>query len=673
MKYPRLFTPIRIGSMTLKNRIVMPAMHHLYTENGYATPRFCEYYWKRVEGGAGLIIVGSCRFDGYGAKIGSMSLATDDTIPGWQNFTAGVHLRGGKVAVQLYHAGRYMPKADVPCGEDALSPSATFTPYTRETAPEMRRDQIFALLEDYAAGARRAKAAGFDAVEISASSGYLLCQFLSPLTNLRTDEFGGSFENRCRFPLMVIRAVREAIGPDMPLILRLGAEDFVPGSNTLADSMKFAPLAEAAGVDCFNVTGGWHETKVPQLTGDLPRGGLSYLGKGIRSVVNIPVMMCNRIQDPETAEKLLALGRADLVGLGRPLVADPELPGKARDGKAEEIRPCMACNQGCLANTFFDRPITCLVNGICGRELEFPTEKVSVPKSILVIGGGPGGCEAAYRVAQRGHTVTLMEAGPALGGQLRQVVRIPARQEFGELIAFYSQNLPRLGVRVLLEHRATMADAKGYDHVIVATGGVPNQTELPLAPDAVPVYTARQVLTGEVIPGSSVVVIGGSYIGCFTAQYLAREGAMSPEELFFFETQKADTPEHIAARLNHSDRDVVLVEQGKKIGFGFESGTSWPVLGDLSRLGVPFLKQTVVTAITKDGVTATQTAKDGSQTERFFPCSCVVVASGVHPDTGLLDELTQAGISAQAIGNAAKLGKAIDAISQGCEAGLTIE
>ena len=565
MQYTRLFTPIQIGSMTLKNRIVMPAMHHLYTENGYATPRFNEYYWKRVEGGAGLIIVGSCRFDGYGAKANSMSLADDSTIPGWQEFTKGVHDRGGKVAVQLYHAGRYMPKADVPCGGDALSPSATFASYTRETAPEMTRQQIFDLLEDYAAGARRAVEAGFDAVEISASSGYLLCQFLSPLTNLRTDEFGGSFENRCRFPLMVIEKVKAVLGGKTPLILRLGADDFVPGSNTLDDSMAFAPLAEQAGVDLFNVTGGWHETKIPQLTGDLPRGGLSYLGKGIRSVVSVPVMMCNRVSDPATAEKLLALGRADLVGLGRPLIADPELPNKAKSGQAAEIRPCMACNQGCLANTFFDRPITCLVNGICGRELQYPVHPADAPRRILVIGGGPAGCEAALRAASRGHLVTLMEQAPALGGQLRQVVNVPARQEFRELLKFYEENLPRAGVQVLLNRAAAPEDAQGYDKVIVATGGKPNHTELPTAPDAIPVYTSRQVLTGEIMPGKRVVVIGGSYIGCFTAQYLAREGAMSPEELFFSMTHHSDTMEHILDRLDHSDRSVVLLERGKKI------------------------------------------------------------------------------------------------------------
>ena len=658
--------------MTLKNRVVMPAMHHLYTENGYATPRFNEYYWKRVEGGAGLIIVGSCRFDGYGAKANSMSLADDSTIPGWQEFTQGVHARGGKVAVQLYHAGRYMPKADVPCGKDALSPSATFASYTRETAPEMTRQQIFDLLEDYAAGARRAVEAGFDAVEISASSGYLLCQFLSPLTNLRTDEFGGSFENRCRFPLMVIEKVKAVLGDKTPLILRLGADDFVPGSNTLEDAMAFAPLAEQAGVDLFNVTGGWHETKIPQLTGDLPRGGLSYLGKGIRSVVSVPVMMCNRVSDPTTAEKLLALGRADLVGLGRPLIADPDLPNKALAAQADQIRPCMACNQGCLANTFFDRPITCLVNGICGRELQYPIVPVQSPKKLLVIGGGPAGCEAALRAASRGHHVTLMEQAKALGGQLRQVVNVPARQEFRTLLSFYETNLPRVGVTVLLGKTATAADAKCFDQVIVATGGTPNHTVLPTTEDAIPVYTSRQVLSGEIMPGKNVVVIGGSYIGCFTAQYLAREAAMSPEELFFSVTHNSDTMAHILDRLNHPDRQVVLLEQGKKIGLGFESGTSWPVLGELGRLGVPFLKNTLVTAITASGVDAVETKKDGTQVAHHYDADCVVVASGVHSDDSLTEALTAAGIDAVSIGNCRHLGKAIQAIQAGAEIALTI-
>ena len=672
MKYERLFTPIQIGTMTLKNRIVMPAMHHLYTENGYATPRFCEYYYKKIEGGAAMVIVGSCRFDDYGAKDNSMSLRDDATIPGWKAFTDGIHQRGGKVAVQLYHAGRYMPKKDVPCGGDALSPSATYASYTRETAPEMSKAQIRQLLLDYAQGARRAVAAGFDAVEISASSGYLLCQFLSPLTNLRTDEYGGSFENRCRFPLEVIRSVREAVGPDYPVLLRLGADDFVPNSCTLADSTKFAPLAQAAGIDCFNVTGGWHETKVPQLTGDLPHGGLSYLGKGIKSVVSVPVLLCNRVSDPDTAEKCLALSRADLIGLGRPLIADPEFANKAKEGRAEEIRPCMACNQGCLANTFFDRPVTCLVNGICGRELEYPIKPAETPKSILVIGGGPAGCEAAYRAATRGHRVTLMERTNALGGQLKYTWVIPSRYDFLELARFYENNLPRLGVTVLLNREATAEDAKGYDHVIVAAGGTANVTALPVEEGAVPVYTSKQVLAGKVIAGQRVVVIGGSFTGCYTAQYLAREGSMSADELFYFMSYHADTLENIEHRLNHSDRSVVLLEQGPKVGFGFESGTSWPVLGDLNRLDVPFLKNTKVTAVTASGVDAVETKKDGTTLAHHYDCDCVVVSSGVHPDDRLLREIEQTGTPVTSIGNSNMLGKAIDAIRVGAELGLTI-
>lgn len=436
--------------------------------------------------------------------------------------------------------------------------------------------------------------------------------------------------------------------------------------------MEFAPLAEKAGVDMFNITGGWHETKVPQLTGDLPRGGLSYLGKGIRSVVSVPVMMCNRVHHPDTAELLLALERADLVGFGRPLVADPELPNKAKAGKPEEIRPCMACNQGCLANTFFDRPITCLVNGICGRELQYPILKAETPKRILVVGGGPAGCEMALRAAQRGHQITLMEASDRLGGQVRQGAILPARQEFETLIRFYEVNLPRQGVTVITGKRASQEDCRGFDQVVVATGGIPNVTELPVSGNSMPVYTSRQVLNGDVVPGKRVVVIGGSYIGCFTAQYLARQGAMDGDNLFFSLTNNSDTMEHILDRLSNSDRSVTLVEQGKKIGLGFESGTSWPVLGDLNRLHVPFLKNTRVTAITDREVLAEVTEKDGTVTEKSFPADCVVVASGVHSDAPLAEELAHAGIPCVTIGNAHQLGKAIDAIRAGAELGLTI-
>ncbi len=674
MKYPRLFSPITIHGMTLRNRLVMPAMHHLYTENGYCTERFCRYYWRRAEGGLGMVIVGSCRFDDYGAKNNSMSLRTDDTIPGWQDFTRGMHERGCKVAVQLYHAGRYMPKKDVPCGGDALSPSATYCSYTRETAPEMTRDQIRQVLSDYAAGAVRAKAAGFDAVEISGSSGYLLCQFLSPLCNLRTDEYGGSFENRCRFPLEVIAAVRQAVGPDYPVFYRLGADDFVPGSNTVKDMMQFAPLAEAAGVDCFNVTGGWHETKIPQLPADVPLGGLDYLGKAIRSVVSVPVMVCNRMGEPHVAEQALALGRADLVGMGRPMLADPDFARKAMEDRDAQIRPCVACNQGCLANTFFDRPIKCLVNGLCGREYEIPEKKTVLPKRILVVGGGPAGCETAIQAAQRGHFVTLWEQTGKLGGQLNLAAVLPSRYEFKRLIAYYETMLQALGVQVELGKTGTYdaIRADRFDHVVLATGGIEHTTSLPLQDGCVPVVTAKEVLRGDVIPGKQVVVIGGSYIGCETAQYLARQGSLHPDQLYYMSVFKMLPQEELNTMLNTSDRTVTVVEQRGKVGYGYESGTAWPILQDLDRLGVKRYKSAKVTQIDAEGVTATVTDKDGTESELRLPCDTVVVASGVSPSYTLYERLKTAGASVYQVGNCRELGKAIDAIYAAAELGATI-
>ncbi len=672
MNYPRLFTPLEIKpGFTLKNRIVMPAMHHLYTDGGRCTPRFCQYYWRRAEGGLAMAIVGSCRFDDYGAKDNSMSLRTDDVVDGWREFTDGMHQRGTKVAVQLYHAGRYVPERDVPCGRPALAPSAVYSTYTHETAPAMSREQINEVIVNWAAGAVRARKAGFDAVEILGSAGYLISQFLSPVTNLREDEYGGSWENRCRFPLEVIRAVRAAVGPEYPIIFRLGAKDFIPGSNGLEEAKRFAVLAQGAGVDLFNVTGGWHETKVPQLPGDVPPGALTYLSRSIREVVSVPVMMCNRINTPALAEEVLALGRADLIGMGRPMLADPDFANKARDGRSGEIRPCVACNQGCLANTFFDKPVRCTVNGLCGLGYRLKPRLAAEPQKFLVVGGGPAGCECAIRLAQRGHCVTLWEQSGSLGGQLRLASKIPSRYEFTSLIRYYETVLRTVGVTVKLNRTATPLTVQqgSFDQVIVATGGQPNRTELPPAPPSMTVCTTTEVLTGQVIPGKQVVLIGGSFVGCDTARYIARQSSLTPDQLYYLLAWQAEPPAAALAELNRCDREITLVEQGPKIGFGYEPGTSWPTLAELDRLGVKRWKNTRVTAIGADSVTVERQEKDGTLSAERIPCDTVVVASGVHPDSSLYTALRARGIPAELIGNARKLGRAIDAISEAAQRG----
>ena len=663
MTFRYLDSPLRVGALTMRNRILMPAMHTLYTENGLPTPRFNQFYWRRAEGGAGLVVVGACRFDGRGAPLSTMSLADDACIKPWRAFTDGMRARGCPVAVQLYHAGRYMREADVPDRGGAVAPSAVYTPFTKETARAMTAEELRAIVDAWAAGARRAREAGFDAVEISGSAGYLISQFLSPLTNRREDEYGGSFENRCRFPLEVIAAVRRAVGGDYTVLLRYGAHTLVPGAGGSDECRAFAVLASRAGIDMLDLTGGWHESRTPQLTGDMPKAALSYLSAAIKKETNVPVAMANRMGDPYEAEKALALGRCDAVALGRPLVAEPDIGRFVRAGAPERIRPCVSCNQGCLAGTFFGKPIRCLANGLAGREYALREEPAAAPKRLLVIGGGPAGMECALRAVRRGHDVTLWEKSESLGGQMALFAALPAREAFGELLRWYERALADAGVTVVLGKTADAASvaAGGFDECVLACGRRYKGLPVPVLPGAVPVYTAAAWFRCRPVLPRRVAVIGGSFVGLELARALLLDASMSPDDLFYRMRYGVEPDEALHDMLNASDRTVAVFEKGR-LGAGYEPGVAWPVLADLKRFGAALRPNTVVTAVTADGV---MTA------EGVWPCEAVVVCPGTEPDETLRDSLAGV-LPCHVIGNAARLGRVIDAIEAGCRLGCEI-
>lgn len=661
-----LFEPVAVGSMLLKNRIVMPALHHAYTPEGLVNERLIRYYERRAQGGAALIVIGGCSVDPAGTGPAMIGLHDDSFLEGLTRLAAAVKSAGARAAVQLYHAGRYTHS--MLTGLQPLAPSAIPSRLTRETPREMSREDIAGVVEKFATAAHRAREAGFDAVEIIASAGYLICQFLSPVTNRRTDEYGGSWENRCRFGAEVASAVRERIGPDIPVMVRLSGHDFIPGSSTNSEAAAFAAVLEKAGADCFNVTGGWHETRVPQITGDLPPGGFTYLAAGVKAAVNVPVIASNRINDPRTAEEILRNGQADLVNLGRALVADPDFPLKARAGEHRSIRRCLACNQGCLDSIFSFQELHCAVNPLAGREHEIAVTPAAKPRRILVVGGGPGGSETALTAARRGHQVTLWEKEERLGGQLRYAAQPPGKQEFATLAEYYSHQLPAAGVEICLKREAKAADILEFaaDIVIVATGSRPADPPFPVkAPGKV--LTALEALDASAPLGKRVVVVGGGAVGCETALAIAERGTLDAGTLKFLLQNGAETPENLLRLVNRGPRDVTILEMAKGVGRDIGVSTRWVVLQNLRRLGVRVVDRATVREVAAAGVSY---EKDG-QVE-FIPADTVVLAVGAQPERSLAEELEGKVAELHVIGDAVKPRKVTEAVREGFDLALTL-
>ncbi len=655
----KLFEPINIGNTELKNRIAMPAIHHCYTPDGFVNERLLKYYEARARGGAGLITVGGCTIDLSGQGPMMIGLHDDKFIEGMKKLSKIIQDNGAAAAVQLYQAGRYTHSMIT--GQQPMAPSPIASRLTRETPREMTIEDIKTVIESYGQAARRTREAGFNAVEVLGSAGYLICQFLSPLTNERTDEYGGPWENRTRFGREVIRKIREVVGADYTVIIRISGNDFMPGSNTNYEAAVFAAELEKEGVDCFNVTGGWHESRVPQVTGELPRGGYAYLARGIKEKVSVPVIASNRINDPEDAEYILKHNLADMVNMARPLIADPELPNKALKGSFDSIRRCIACNQGCFDMVFTMQDVHCTANPLAGREDKVEIKRAGKIKKVLVIGGGPAGMEAARMSAARGHRVTLWEREKNLGGNLIYAAMPPGKDDFITLLHYYEHELARNGVEVILNREAAADEiaAEKADVVILATGAKGAPAPFPVK-DGLQVVSPLHILDKKAVPGKRVVIIGGGSVGCETAVATAEMGTISAETLKFLMENDAETPERLKELLNHGNREVTLVEMDKGIGRDIGISTRWVVIKCIRRLGIRVMDQYDVKEVNEKGVLV---KKDGEET--LLPADTVVLATGAVANNPLEEELKGRVNELHVIGDALKPRKLTEAIREG--------
>lgn len=663
----KILQPIKIGNLEVKNRIVMPAMHLGYCPDGFITERIINFYRERAQGGAGLIVVGCCNIDEHQAYAGMVDLSKDVFIAGHRRLTSVIKEAGARVCLQLIHAGRYASSSL--SGVTPIAPSAIPSTLTRETPREMTHEDIQRVIAAFAAAARRAVEAGYDMVEVIASAGYLISQFFSPLTNRRQDGYGGSLENRARFGVEVVRTVKEAVGDKIPVMVRLSGNEFMPGGNTNREMQQFARLLEEAGAAAFNVTGGWHESRVPQITMNVPPGAYTYLAQGIKKAVKVPVVACNRINDPLLAEQILREGRADMIGMARGLMADPELPSKVAEGRLEEIRKCIGCNQGCLDAIFRNKSCQCLVNARTGREGETEIKPAKEPQKVLVIGGGAAGMEAARVAALRGHKVTLWEKSNRLGGQLLLAAAAPDRQDFCHLVTYLENALDKLKVTVVLNKEATEEEVIAFapDCVIVATGAQPVKPNIP-GIEMEQVVSAWRVLSGEAEVGTKVVIIGGGAVGCETALYIARMGTIDAETIRFLLLNEAESIEEIRQLALQGTKAITILEMEKSPGQGLGISTRWSMLQELTRRGVKIMTSTRAVQIESDGVIV---VKPDGQKEKIA-ADTVVIAAGSCSENRLYKQLEKKLSRVYLVGDAKEPRNALEAVQEGFNAGRAV-
>ncbi len=663
----QLFEPINIGSLQVKNRILMPAMHMNMCRKFVVTDQLINFYRERANGGVGMICVGYATVDDLAGLPGNIGAHRDEFIPGLTRLATAIKQGGAASCVQLNHAGRYSYSFFLR-GKQPVAPSPIPSRLTRETPRELKLDEIPEIIEHFAAAARRIKAAGFDAVEILAGTGYLISEFLSPLTNQRHDRYGGSLENRMRFGLEVVQAVKEATGHDFPVLARINGNDFMPGGIGREELKMFAVKLAETGVNALGINVGWHEAKVPQIVTKVPRGVFAYLALDIRSAVSVPVIASHRINDPDVARYLLSEGFCDMVAMGRSLITDPQLPAKAQKHQERQIIHCIGCAQACFDNVFQLKAVECMCNPRVGREVETAPVQTRHPRKVLVVGGGPGGMSAAIAAAEQGHRVVLHEQGPTLGGQLHLAGAPPGRGEFLGLATDLHQQLIDLKVEIVLNSQvdAQILAKSGPDALILATGGEPITPQI-RGVDLPQVVQAWDVLSGKVSTGLRVAIIGGGAVGVEVALFLAEEGTLSGEELKFLLVHRAESAENLYRLATVGSKHVALIEMIDKLGSNFGKSTRWSMLQDVERSNVEVHTKAEVLEITPSAVVIRQAGKI-----QEIVADTVVLAVGTRAWNPLQQVAEEQRIPCQVVGDALRPAMVYDAIHQGFAAGRSI-
>ncbi|TNC61953.1 NADPH-dependent 2,4-dienoyl-CoA reductase [Rubellimicrobium roseum] len=646
--YPHLLSPLRLGAVDLPNRVLMGSMHTGLEEAG-DWDRVAAFYAARAS--AGLIVTGGMAPNREGGVFpGAAGLFTDRDIANHRRITDAVHAAGGRIALQILHAGRYA------YGPDCVAPSALKSPISPFPPRELDAAGIEAQAAAIAATARRAVEAGYDGVEVMGSEGYLLNQFLSVRTNRRTDGWGGMIENRMRFPLDVVQRVRAALGPERALIYRISLIDLVEGGQAWDEVVALAQAVQAAGADALNSGIGWHEARVPTIATPVPRGAWTWLTARLRQEVSIPVIASNRINTPEVAEDILARGDADLVSLARPFLADPDFVTKAAAGRSREIAPCIACNQACLDHTFAGKIATCLVNPRAAHETELIARPALAPRRIAVVGAGPAGLSVALTAAERGHSVVLFEREARIGGQLNLARAVPGKEEFGPLVGWFETMVTRRGIDLRLGQEAGAADLAPFDEVIVATGVRPRDPGIP-GQDLPHVASYADILTGRVVAGARVAVIGAGGIGFDVTEFLVTgESPTLDLPAWLAEWGVGDparTPgglDPLGARPHPALREVTLLQRrperpGRRLG----RTTGWIHRASLQMKGVRMLGGATYERIVPEGLWV----RLGSANEStLIPADTVVLCAGQEPERGLAKALQARGRSVHVIGGA---------------------